>query len=125
MYIQGGTVAVRTIGLGTQNSEFGVCLSNAEHGRQVAGDLQATLDVDPNPNQILLLQHDIWFCDPHQILKSQLARRDFANEMDFAPKEVTDLNTYVRHYQNFMSGQWAWEQAVSWITLCSCNDLIK
>lgn len=68
---------------------------------------------------------DIWFRDPHQILKSQLARRDFADEMDFAPKEVTDLDTYVRRYQNFMSGQWAWEQAVSWITLCSCNELIK
>ena len=41
----------------TRNLELRVHLSNAEHGRQVAGDLQATLDVDPNPNGILPLQH--------------------------------------------------------------------
>jgi hypothetical protein len=54
----------------------------------------------------------VWFRDPHQILKSQLARRDFADEMDFAPKEVTDRRTGARRYQDFMSGQWAWIQGV-------------
>ena len=62
-YVQGGTVAVRTVGLGTRNSELGtpssglgVPLGSAEHGGRVAGDLRDTLDVDPNPNGIVPLQ---------------------------------------------------------------------
>ena len=39
----------------TQNSELGVCLSSAEHGGWAVGDLWGTLDIDPNPNRILLL----------------------------------------------------------------------
>ena len=54
-YVQGRTVAVRTVGLGTRNSELGVPLGNAEHGGRVAGDLRGTLDVDPNPNGIVPL----------------------------------------------------------------------
>ena len=40
----------------TQNSELGVPLGSAEHGRWVAGDLRGILDIDPNPNGILPLQ---------------------------------------------------------------------
>ena len=40
----------------TQNSELRVPLGNVEHSGWVAGDLRATLDVDPNPNGILPLQ---------------------------------------------------------------------
>ena len=61
-YVQGGTVAVRTIGLGTRNLELGtrssglgVPLGSAEHGGLVAGDLRDTLNVDPNPNGIVPL----------------------------------------------------------------------
>ena len=39
----------------TQNSELGVPLGSVEHGGQVVGDLQGTLDINPNPNRILLL----------------------------------------------------------------------
>ena len=129
-YVQGGTVAVHTIGLGTRNSEFiSVMQSTADRLRETCRLLWMLIPTQTGFSHYNTSwkskSFDIWFCDPHQILKSQLARCDFANEMDFAPKEVTDLNTYVRHYQNFMSGQWAWEQAMSWITLCSCNDLIK
>ena len=53
------------------------------------------------------------FRDPHAVLKTQLARRDFAEEMDFAPKQVRDRETGARRYQNFMSGQWAWDQAIN------------
>ena len=60
-----------------------------------------------------LKEYDVWFRDPHAVLKTQLARRDFAEEMDFAPKQVRDRETGARRYQNFMSGQWAWDQAVN------------
>ena len=55
-YVQGGMVAVHTVGLGTRSSGLGVPLGSAEHGGWVAGDLRGTLDVDPNPNGILPLQ---------------------------------------------------------------------
>jgi hypothetical protein len=55
---------------------------------------------------------DVWFRDPLAVLKSQLSNPDFAKEMDFAPKEVHDATTGRRRYQDFMSGQWAWRQAV-------------
>ena len=65
-YVQGRTVAVRTIGLGTRNSELGtpssglgVPLGSAEHGGQVARGLRDTLNVDPNPNGIVPLHRDL------------------------------------------------------------------
>ena len=42
--------------LGTRSSGLGVPLCSAEHGGRVAGDLQGTLDIDPNLNGILPLQ---------------------------------------------------------------------
>jgi hypothetical protein len=35
-------------------------------------------------------EYDVWYRDPREVLKAQLANRDFANEMDFAPKIVID-----------------------------------
>ena len=57
-YVQGGTVAVRTVGFGTRNSEsgLGVPLGSVEHGGRVARGLRGTLDIDPNPNGIVPLQ---------------------------------------------------------------------
>ena len=64
-YVQGGTVAVRTVGLGTRNSELGtrssglgVPLGSAEHGGRVARGLRGTLNVDPNPNGIVPLHRE-------------------------------------------------------------------
>lgn len=57
--------------------------------------------------------YDIWFRDPYAILRSQLANRSFSEEMDFSPKVVRDRKTKARRYQDFMSGDWAWRQAVS------------
>ena len=41
--------------LGTRSSGLGVPLCSAEHGRRVARGLQGTLDINPNPNGIVLL----------------------------------------------------------------------
>ena len=57
--------------------------------------------------------YDIWFRDPLKIIKNQLSNRDFVNKMDFTPKQVYDRKTGKRRYQDFMSGTWAWRQAVS------------
>ncbi|KAK0185032.1 hypothetical protein F5146DRAFT_1144731 [Armillaria mellea] len=56
-------------------------------------------------------QYEVFFHDPYVMLQNQLGNWDFANEMDFALKQVT--NTKGKHcYQDFMSGNWAWKQAV-------------
>ncbi|KIL58007.1 hypothetical protein M378DRAFT_15867 [Amanita muscaria Koide BX008] len=61
---------------------------------------------------------DIWYRDPREVLKAQLSNRDFANEMDFASKIVVDREKRTRRYQDFMSGEWAWEQS----DILACND---
>ncbi|KAJ7484562.1 hypothetical protein FB451DRAFT_1555053 [Mycena latifolia] len=51
----------------------------------------------------------VHFRDPRQVLHQQLANPDFKSEMDFAPKQVFVDGS--REYEDFMSGNWAWQQA--------------
>ncbi|KAK0432234.1 hypothetical protein EV421DRAFT_2024116 [Armillaria borealis] len=55
-------------------------------------------------------QYEVFFCDPYAMLQNQLGNQDFANEMDFSLKRVTDAEGK-HHYKDFMSGNWAWKQA--------------
>ena len=55
--------------------------------------------------------YDVWFRDPKEILHRQLGNPDFAGEMDYTPKRLFD-NNKKRYYSDFMSGNWAWRQAV-------------
>jgi hypothetical protein len=64
--------------------------------------------------------YDVWYRDPHVVLKNQLKNADFANEIDVAPKEVRDENGK-RQYCDFMSGEWVWRQAVRSIKLICSN----
>ena len=61
--------------------------------------------------------YDVWYRDPREILKCQLSNQDFTQEMDFAAKQVLDSKTGIRRFQDFMSGEWAWEQSVC-LSLC-------
>ena len=60
-----------------------------------------------------MASYDVWYRDPREVLKSQLSNPDFANEMDFAPKEIWDAKTGRRRFQDFMSGCFSWRKAVS------------
>jgi hypothetical protein len=54
---------------------------------------------------------EVWYCDPHEVIKNVLANTDFDGEMDVAP--FREYNTDgEQQYQNLMSGDWAWNQAV-------------
>jgi hypothetical protein len=58
----------------------------------------------------MLAKHDVWFRDPHVLIKNMLANPDYKGQVDYAP--VQEFNEGgSRRYQNFMSGDWAWEQA--------------
>lgn len=58
-------------------------------------------------------EYDVWFRCPREIARNQLSNPMFANEMDWAPKRVFDKHGK-REWSDFMSGNWAWRQAVSY-----------
>jgi Plavaka transposase len=57
-------------------------------------------------------QFEVWYRDPHEVVKNMLANTDFVGEMDTTPFREYDGNGE-RRYHDFMSGDWAWQQAVS------------
>ena len=59
--------------------------------------------------------YDVWYHDPHTVIKNILSNTDFDGEIDYAPYHDF-LEDDSRRYKDFMSGDWAWEQAVSSIT---------
>ncbi len=55
--------------------------------------------------------YEVFFRDPHQLLLQVLANPTFADDFDYTPiQQFTPDGT--RQYENFMSGNWAWQQAV-------------
>jgi hypothetical protein len=59
--------------------------------------------------------YDVWFRDPRNVLKNQLSNQKFKDGIDYAPKIFFgDKNEQI--FENFMSGNWAWKQCVSWQT---------
>jgi hypothetical protein len=55
--------------------------------------------------------HDVFYRDPHLVVKAMLANPDFDDGMDFSPHHVFNENNE-QQFDNMMSGEWAWEQAV-------------
>jgi hypothetical protein len=68
-------------------------------------------EVPDNPPNWMSTLYEVWYRDPLLVMESQIGNRDFANEMDFAPKRVFS-QTRTRQFCDLMSGDWAWEQAV-------------
>jgi hypothetical protein len=63
-------------------------------------------------------EYEVWFRDPHLIAKNMVGNPDYKNGVDTAPVQIFDSNGD-RTYQNFMSGDWASEEAVSFKPLYS------
>jgi hypothetical protein len=57
-------------------------------------------------------QYETWFRDPRQLVKNLLSNPDFKDEFDYSPFHEYDADDNHR-FQDFMSGDWAWKQAVS------------
>ncbi|THG94210.1 hypothetical protein EW026_g7213 [Hermanssonia centrifuga] len=55
-------------------------------------------------------KYEVHFWCPRTILQNQIGNPDFAGEIDFAPKRVFGKGGK-RQYCDFMSGNWAWNQA--------------
>jgi hypothetical protein len=56
--------------------------------------------------------HEVWFRDPHTVVKNMLANPDFKNSIDYVPYREFEEKGEQRCYKDFMSGDWAWQQAV-------------
>jgi hypothetical protein len=56
-------------------------------------------------------EYTIWFRDPHKLLLEMLKNPDFVDSIDYTPYRQYDEKGN-RQYENFMSGDWAWKQAV-------------
>ncbi|KAG2090117.1 uncharacterized protein F5147DRAFT_748270 [Suillus discolor] len=55
--------------------------------------------------------YDVWFHDPRDVVRNMLANPDYALEMDLQPYREFVTETDERQWQDFMSGDWAWNQA--------------
>jgi hypothetical protein len=64
-----------------------------------------------NPPSWMTATYDVWYRDALEVMEYQIGNPDFANEFDFAPKQVFDIKNK-RQYTDLMSGNWAWEEAV-------------
>ncbi|KAG2111382.1 hypothetical protein BD769DRAFT_1674375 [Suillus cothurnatus] len=55
--------------------------------------------------------YDVWFCNPHDVVRTMLANPDYTLEMDLQPYHEFVTETDKHQWQDFMSGDWAWNQA--------------
>ena len=75
--------------------------------------LRPETDVPPWMEQ----EAEILFRDPRQLFRNMLSNPTFAENFDCVPMRVFNTNGS-RRYENFMSGDWAWKQAVGFY-ICS------
>lgn len=55
-------------------------------------------------------EYEIYFKNPRVLVQDMISNPGFANEFDYAPYH--EYFDGVHHFQNMMSGNWAWRQAV-------------
>jgi len=66
-------------------------------------------------------EYDVWFRDPRTLVHNLLSNPDFKSGFDYAPyQERTTVG--VHRFKDFMSGNWAWNQAVG--LQYSAGDLV-
>ena len=67
----------------------------------------------------MMEEHKIWFCDPVTQLESLLSNPDLKDEFNYTlyQEHTTDGS---HHFHDFMSGNWAWQWAVSYYILYLC-----
>ncbi|KAG1750517.1 uncharacterized protein EDB91DRAFT_1244099 [Suillus paluster] len=54
---------------------------------------------------------DVWYHDPREVAQNILANPDYVNKFDYCPFREFSVNKDERRFQDFMSADWAWQQA--------------
>lgn len=62
-------------------------------------------------------QYEVWHCNSLEVIETLISNPDFKDEFDYSPYQ--DYVDGKHCFQNLMSGNWAWRQAVS----CICNSI--
>lgn len=57
-------------------------------------------------------EYDVWFRDPRTLVHNLISNPDFKDGFDYAPLQEYSADGAHR-FQDFMSGDWAWKQAVN------------
>lgn len=73
-------------------------------------------DITPDSPKWMTVDYTIWYRDPRQLFLNMLQNPDFVNAFDYIPFREYDEDGN-RRYETFMSGDWAWKQAVSEISM--------
>jgi len=68
-------------------------------------------------------EHEVWFRDPRILIKNMVSNPDFDGEFDFGPFQEHDKGNHC--FQNFMSRNWSWKQAISVSTRTFFTFLIQ
>ncbi|KAG8215295.1 hypothetical protein J3R82DRAFT_8880 [Butyriboletus roseoflavus] len=55
--------------------------------------------------------YEVYFCSPHEVVWYILNNPDFSSETDYHPYHEFDSGTDEHQWCNFISGNWAWNQA--------------
>jgi hypothetical protein len=61
-------------------------------------------------------EYTIWYRNPLFVVRKLLANADFMGQVDLAPFRSYNSAGH-RRYHDFMSGDWAWEQAVRFLNI--------
>lgn len=65
---------------------------------------------DPPP--WMTSKYEVWFRDPHDVMRNIFSNPDFKNEIDYTCYREFTVGGE-RCYKDFMSGNWAWRHSVS------------
>lgn len=57
--------------------------------------------------------YDVWFRDPRILVQNMISNPEFDGEFDYAPYHEYSADNQHR-FEDFMSGNWAWKQAVGY-----------
>ncbi|KAI6043361.1 hypothetical protein EDC04DRAFT_2562900, partial [Pisolithus marmoratus] len=55
--------------------------------------------------------YEVWYHDPCEVIHNILRSPEFADKLDYVPYQEYDASNNERCWQDFMLGDWAWEQA--------------
>ena len=85
-----------------------------------SGDTNELPDIPP----WMLDEFSVYYRDPREVAVNMISNPDFKSEIDFGPYRTLDA-TRTRHLRDFMSGEWAWRQAVRDQCTASITILIR
>jgi hypothetical protein len=57
-------------------------------------------------------RYEVWYRNPREVVRNMLANPEYVNEIDYRPFREFSADGDERQYCDFMSGDWAWQQAV-------------